>query len=152
MATALAMTPSVAPLHVMNGTALLYGNRVSEAVRELEVARVLDPASPLVLGALGYAYGRAGNREMVARLERQLAVGAARAGVSSALGKIKLGVGDTAAALDLLERALRERDPLFASEPLRSPIFAGVHASDRFGRIVQAAGLDRQRVTAPGCC
>jgi serine/threonine-protein kinase len=152
IAGALAMTPSIAPLHVMHGTALLYGNRVNDAVRVLEVARVLDPASPLVLGALGYAYGRAGNRAMAARLERQLTAGPARAGASAALGKIRLGAGDTAAALDLLERALRDRDPLFASEPLRSPIFAALHGSERFARIVQAAGLDAQRVTAPGCC
>jgi serine/threonine-protein kinase len=152
LSAAVASAPSVAALHVIRGTVLLYANRVNEAVSALEVARVIDPAAPLVLGTLGYAYGRAGNGEMAARLERQLASGERRAGVAAALGKIRLGLGDTTAALDLFERALRERDPFFASEPLRSPIYAPLHRSDRFARIVQAAGLDVRRVTAPGCC
>ncbi len=75
-----------------------------------------------------------------------------RPGVGTALAKIKLSAGDTAAAMDNLEQALRSRDPLFAAEPLRSPLYAPLHRSERFGRIVQAAGLDRRRVTAPGCC
>jgi tetratricopeptide (TPR) repeat protein len=152
LASAVAMTPSVAAMHVMRGTALLYGNRLREAIAELEVARVIDPASPLVSGALGFAYGRAGERALAARLEGQLSAGAARVGVAAAMGKIRLGMGDTTAALDLFERAVRERDPLFASEPLRSPIFAAIHGSARFERVVQAAGLDSRRVTAPGCC
>ena len=53
---------------------------------------------------------------------------------------------------DLFERAVRERDTFFASEPLRSPIYVPLHRSARFARIVQVAGLDVQRVTAPGCC
>ena len=152
LSAAVASTPSVAALHVMRGTALLYADRVADAVAVLEVARVIEPGSPLVLGTLGYAYGRAGNRDMAMRIERQLAGRSSRAGAAGALGKIKLGLGDTAAALDLLERALRERDPFFASEPLRSPIYLPLHRSERFTRIVQAAGLDSRRVTAPGCC
>jgi serine/threonine-protein kinase len=149
---ALAKTPSVAALHVMKGAALLYTNRISDAVAALEVARVIDPQSTLVLGTLGYAYGRAGNTRGAAEIERTLTAMRNRAGVGTALAKIKLSVGDTTAAMDFLERALRDRDPLLAAEPLRSPVYAPLHRSERFGRIVQAAGLDRQRVTAPGCC
>ena len=149
---AVAKTPSVAALHVMKGAALLYTNRISEAVAALEVARVIDPQSPLVLGTLGYAYGRAGNARGAGDIERTLTAMRNRAGVGTALAKIKLSTGDTTAAMDHLERALRDRDPLFSAEPLRSPIYAPLHRSERFGRIVQAAGLDRQRVTAPGCC
>jgi serine/threonine-protein kinase len=151
LTAALAATPSVAPMHVIRATALLYANRVTDAIASLEVARVIDPEAPLVLGTLGYAYARGGNREMAARIERQLA-GTNRAGSAGALGKIKLGLGDTTAALDLFERAVRERDTFFASEPLRSPIYVPLHRSARFARIVQVAGLDVQRVTAPGCC
>jgi len=89
---------------------------------------------------------------MATQVERLLASGAARAGTYSAMAKVKLGLGDTTAALDLFERALRERDPFFASEPLRSPLYVPIHGSARFARIVQAAGLDSRRVTAPGCC
>ena len=152
LAAAVSQTPSVAALHVMKGAALIYTNRMTEAVAALEVARVIDPQSPLVLGTLGYAYGRAGNTRMAAEIERLLAATPSRAGFGTALAKIKLSTGDTTAAMEHLERALRERDPLFAAEPLRSPVYAPLHRSERFGRIVQAAGLDRQRVTAPGCC
>jgi len=152
LSAAVAMTPSVAALHVMQGAALLYANRVNEAITVLEVARVIDPTGPLVLGTLGYAYGRAGNRTIATQLERLLSGGAARTGTYSAMAKIKLGLGDTAAALDLFERALRDRDPFFASEPLRSPIYVPIHSSARFARIIQAAGLDSRRVTAAGCC
>ena len=151
-AEAITRTPSVAALHVIRATAFLYSSRLPEALTELEVARVIDPSSPLVLGTLGYAYARAGNREGAAQVERQLSADPARVGVAGARGKIRLGMGDTAAALDLFERALRERDPLIASEPLRSPIFAPLHRNARFARIVQAAGLDVRQVTAPGCC
>jgi thioredoxin-like negative regulator of GroEL len=147
-----AQTPSVAALHVMKGAALLYTNRVTDAVTALEVARVIDPQSPLVLGTLGYAYGRAGNTRMASEIERTLSATPSRAGYGTALAKVKLSMGDTTAAMDHLERALRDRDPLFAAEPLRSPVYAPLHRSERFGRIVQAAGLDRKRVTAPGCC
>lgn len=152
LSAAVASAPSVAALKVIRGTILLYANRVSDAIAELEVARVLDPSAPLVLGTLGYAYARAGRRDAASAIERELTAAEARAGSMGALGKIRLGLGDTTAALDLFERALRARDPFFASEPLRSPIYAPLHRSDRFIRIVQAAGLDGARVTAPGCC
>jgi TolB-like protein/tetratricopeptide (TPR) repeat protein len=152
LSAALARTPSVAALHVMRGTAMLYTNRVNDAIAALEVARVIDPNSTLVLGTLGYAYGRAGNREMAGRIERQVAGAQSKVGLNGALGKIRLGLGDTAAALDLFERALRERDPFFSSEPLRTPIYVPLHGSERFARVVQAAGLDSRRVTASGCC
>ena len=152
IAGALAMTPSVSAIHVMKGAALLYTDRVAEAITALEVARVIDPTSPLVLGTLGYAYGRASNTRMVADVERQLASGPSRAGTGMALAKIRLSVGDTSAALALFEQAIRERDPLFAAEPMRSPIYVPLHRSERFARIVQAAGLDSRRVTAPRCC
>jgi hypothetical protein len=89
---------------------------------------------------------------MAEQLERQLSRDTSRVGVTGALGKIRLGLGDTTLALDLFERALRKRDPFYASEPLRSPIYAPLHRSARFARIVQAAGLDSRRVTATGCC
>ena len=152
LSAALARTPSVSALHVIRATALMYTNRLNEAVGALEVARILDPQSPLVLGSLGYAYGRTGNRQMAEQMERLLARDTSRAGAIGAIGKIRLGLGDTTAALDYFERALRLRDPFYASEPLRSPIYAPLHRSERFARIVQAAGLDSRRVTAPGCC
>ena len=149
---AVAKTPSVAALHVMKGAVLLYTNRINDAVAALEVARVIDPQAALVLGTLGYAYGRAGNTRGAAEIERTLIAMKNRPGVGTALAKIKLSTGDTTAAMDHLESALRARDPLFAAEPLRSPVYAPLHRSERFGQIVQAAGLDRHRVTAPGCC
>ena len=152
LGAAVAKTPSVAALHVMKGAALLYTNRISEAVAALEVARVIDPQSTLVLGTLGYAYGRAGNSDGAAEIERSLTAMGNRPGAGTALAKVRLATGDTTAAMNSLEQALRSRDPLFAAEPLRSPVYAPLHRSERFGRIVQAAGLDRQRVTAPGCC
>jgi TolB-like protein/tRNA A-37 threonylcarbamoyl transferase component Bud32/Flp pilus assembly protein TadD len=152
LAAALARTPSVSALHVIRATALIYTDRLSEAVSALEVARILDPQSPLVLGTLGYAYGRTGNRQMAEQMQGMTARDTSRVGAIGALGKIRLGLGDTTAALDYFERALRSRDPFYASEPLRSPIYAPLHGSARFARIVQAAGLDSRRVTAPRCC
>jgi tetratricopeptide (TPR) repeat protein len=152
MASALARTPSVSALHVIRATALIYTNRLNEAISALEVARILDPESPLVLGTLGYAYGRSGNRQLAQQMEGLLSRDTTRVGAIGAIGKIRLGLGDTTSALDYFERALRNRDPFYASEPLRSPIYAPLHRSARFVRIVQAAGLDSRRVTAPGCC
>ncbi len=149
---ALASAPSVAALRVLRGSALLYGNRTADAIRELETARVLDPSSPLVLGTLGYAYHRGGHVAAAREVERVLTGPARRPGATAALAKVKLGAGDTTAALDLLERAVRERDPLFASEPMASPVFSSVRRSERLARILQAAGLDANRLTSPACC
>ena len=148
---AIAAAPSVPEFRVMRGTALAYGNRWADAIRELEVARVLEPASPLVLGTLGYVHARAGNRDAVTALERALASADGRVGTRSAAAKIKLGLGDTVAALPLLELAVRDRDPLFASEPLASPVFDLVRRSERFRRVLDAAGLDGERLSRP-CC
>jgi tetratricopeptide (TPR) repeat protein len=148
MAAALARTPSVSALHVIRATALIYSNRMSEAVSALEVARILDPGSPLVLGTLGYAYGRSGNRAKADEMTQLLSRDTTRAGSLGALGKVRLGVGDTTAALDWFERALRDRDPLFASEPLRSPIYVPLHRNGRCARPWRRAGSPRRRTPA----
>ncbi|HSA57316.1 MAG TPA: protein kinase, partial [Gemmatimonadaceae bacterium] len=115
---AVSRDPALMASRLMLGTIYLYAGRPEDAVRELEAARAAAPDAPIVMGTLGYAHARAGNRARALALADSLASdtsSGSRAGVWSALAKVRLGLGDTRGALDALERALAARDPFFAS-------------------------------------
>jgi serine/threonine-protein kinase len=143
---AVSRDPALMASRLMLGTLYLYADRPSDAVRELETARAAASRAPIVLGALGYAWARAGNRAQALAIVDSLATAMDQPGAWSALAKVRLGLGDIPAALDALERALAVRDPFFASEPLAAPIFDPLRPEPRFARILAAAGLDPNRI------
>lgn len=115
--------------------ALTMLHRFDEAIETFQAARAANPGSPFRMGALGYCYGRAGRRAEALTLCEELTRMPASAHVSAyCLAKLRLGLDDTAGALEMLRRALDERpdrliwlnvDPVF--EPLRAePGFSAI--------------------------
>ncbi|HZI40403.1 MAG TPA: protein kinase [Gemmatimonadaceae bacterium] len=130
---------------MMAGAVQLYGNRVDEAIRQLEPARQLDTTNPFTLGVLGYAYGKAGRtaqaRDIAKRLETSIAKQSSAAGAAA---RVYLGLGDTAQALTMLERAAAQHDMSFSTEVLAEPFFDPIRHSPRFAAVVTRVGLDRR--------
>ena len=62
-------------------------------------------------------------------------------GQEVALGRIALGLGDTAQALTRLERAAKAKDPFFSTEPPRSPMFSPLAGNARYQALLRSIGL-----------
>jgi serine/threonine-protein kinase len=139
---------SLAATRLMLGTVYLYGGRGTDAVRELEAARVIGDV-PAVQGMLGYAYAVTGRTEEARALLASLTAAGPGSGRAAAVARIHLGLGDPSAALSWLDRAVDLRDPFFSSEPIASPIFDAVRDDPRFAEILRKVNLDVGRLTAP---
>lgn len=123
--------------------AYLMSGRASDAVRELERARTLDD-DPEVLGELGYARARAGDRaggeSLLAELETMV-VSRSRPYVSAtALAVVLVGLGRSDEAFVWLERAIEERDEWLVYLGV-DPIFDPLRGDARFSAILGRVGL-----------
>ncbi len=125
---------------VFLGLTLVEMGRCDDAVRELNVAAQLSNSHEAV-AALGYAHARAGRadaaREQLAELR---AARDARYVSASLLAQVHAALGETAAALDCLEKASDERAPDLAWLRVR-PVFDGLRAEGRFGALTGRVGL-----------
>ena len=130
---------------MMAGTVELYANRIDNAIRQLEPARKLDESNPFTLGVLGYAYGKGGRTAEARRIAQQLEAAAAKQNsASGAAARVYLGLGDTARALTMLERAAVQHDISFSTEVLAEPFFDPIRHSPRFAAVVTRVGLDKR--------
>jgi TolB-like protein/tetratricopeptide (TPR) repeat protein/predicted Ser/Thr protein kinase len=139
--TAIAMDSINGAVHFLAGAGLLMLGDSQRARTELETALRLAPDQPLLRGVYAQALAAGGDLPAATQLRDGLASDRLRSGVAGGLAHAQLAVGDTAAALDALEDALRERDPIFGAEPLMSPLMAALHDSPRFQAILRQAGL-----------
>jgi eukaryotic-like serine/threonine-protein kinase len=121
------------------GRVLLQQQRFAEALAVLP--RDVDlQAGYLGGGILGYAYGREGRRADALATQRRLGARArARYITPEAFAFISIGLGDTAQALDWLERGYRERS--FYLVFLNDPIYDPLRKSARFQAMVRGVGL-----------
>lgn len=122
------------------GRTLLQQHRFAEALAVLP--RDLDfEAGELGGGTLGYAYGMAGRRIDALATQHRLEQRARERYITpEAFAEVAVGLGDTARALDWLERGYRERSfflPFIGADPIYVPL----HGSPRYQRIVRAIGL-----------
>jgi serine/threonine-protein kinase len=129
---------------MMAGTVQLYGNRVPDAIRQLEPALQLDTTNTFTLGVLGYAYGKAGRAAQARDIVRRLAKVPNQNSAAGATARVYLGVGDTAQALTMLERAAAQHDMSFSTEVLAEPFFDPIRHSARFAAVVARVGLDKR--------
>jgi serine/threonine-protein kinase len=126
------------------GLLLAFQHRFPEAFamfRSLEDTTDLNRQGGfLVAGPLGYAYGLAGRRAEALKIQRYLEQRARTHYIMPpSLAWIALGLGDTARALDELERGYHERSALMGV--VISPTFDPLHGQPRFQRIVRDMGV-----------
>ncbi len=132
---------TLATVHFLAGTGRLYLGDMAEGAAALGRAAALAPNQPLLLGIRAQALAGQGDLTTARRIRDGLATDLGRAGTAGGLAHAELAMGDTAAALDALERAVREHDPIFAAEPLASPLWRTVARSPRFDALRRQVGL-----------
>jgi eukaryotic-like serine/threonine-protein kinase len=125
------------------GIAYSHAGQHTEAIAALQQAVNLSERSPLVLGHLGGAYARANDRAAATGVLNELTTMAAQQYVpSSAPAIVFAALGDTARALDALEKAHGEHD--FAiTEITVAPWFQALRGEPRFQVLVNQLGLGR---------
>lgn len=128
------------PRMVLGQAQLFRGDREAGIESLVESTR-FDPGNPFPLGWLGYAYGVSGRRkEALAVLDSLHAMQPARYVQPYTLALVHIGLGDEAAALDLLERAVRDRTDeviLLGVDPAVDPL----RRHPRFQALLRTLGL-----------
>ncbi|HEX7024207.1 MAG TPA: tetratricopeptide repeat protein, partial [Gemmatimonadales bacterium] len=138
------LEPTLAAPRLLLGAAYLYAARPFDAVFTLAGAQELDPSDPQVLGMLGYSYAELGQTAKARGLLTRLQKDRDRPGAAAALARIYIGLGNPDEAVARLEEAGRSHDPMFASEPLLTPIFDPLRQHPRFERLVKSLGLSEK--------
>jgi TolB-like protein/tetratricopeptide (TPR) repeat protein len=100
---------------IMLGGVRLYAHRPADAIAPLQAALQIDASSATALGLLGYAHGLLGDVDAAHRTGARVEALPAGPGRDVAIGRIALGLGDTAQAVTYLERAARAKDPFFST-------------------------------------
>jgi serine/threonine-protein kinase len=148
--TAVAMDPSFATTHMMYGAVLIYAGNPKEALVPLGEALELAPDSRVSLGLLGLAYAASGDAQMAEQTLRKLEQAPAGLGSQAAIARIKVALGDLDGGFAALERAAKEHDPFFVSEPLTSAPFDRLKSDPRFTAIARQVGLTPASVAPTG--
>jgi tetratricopeptide (TPR) repeat protein len=120
-----------------------YANvgRLPEALAELQTARRLDNNLEIV-GALGYAYGRAGQRLEAQQVLDDLQQLSRTRYVSPMLGAlIAVGLGEHERAFAWLEQAYADRAQML-SELKAEPVFDPLRGDPRFADLMRRVGLE----------
>jgi TolB-like protein/Tfp pilus assembly protein PilF len=123
-----------------------YANigRLSEALSELQTGRRLDNNLEIV-AALGYTYGRAGQRIEAQQVLDELQLLSRRQYVSPMLGAlIAIGMGEHERAFGWLEQCYADRAQML-SELKAEPAFDPLRADPRFSDLLRRVGLEAAR-------
>ncbi len=132
----LARDPGFGLAHQFAGLALVELGRAGEAIESLRHARLLTGGSAETDSALGYACARAGDtRGAEAALDRLAALASGHYVSPVQPAQVRVALGETAAALDELEAAYRERAPEVPLLGLR-PVFAPLRGTPRFDALL----------------
>jgi TolB-like protein/Tfp pilus assembly protein PilF len=139
---ALELDPDFAPAHWHLGMAYEQAGQYADGVAEAKRAVALDGVSLIYQASLGHAYAKAGQmdeaRAILARLEiasRTRHVPAYHVAV------VHIALGDTAAGLDWLERALAEQSPWIGYLRV-DPRVDAVRTQPRFLALISKAHLN----------
>jgi predicted Zn-dependent protease len=138
---AVAMDPSFATTHFMYGAVLLYSGSPKEALVPLGEALELAPESRTALGLLGYAYAASGDAQLAQRTLHRIEQSPPASGSDPAIARIKVALGDVDGGFTALEKAAREHDSFFVSEPLGSPPFGAIRSDPRFSALSRTIGI-----------
>jgi TolB-like protein/Flp pilus assembly protein TadD len=109
----LELDPNNAFAHSILGWCLIWKGSKTEARAEFQKATTLDDL-PWYVGSLGYACAVSGDRAKAEQILRELEDLAKQRYVSPAnRASVYLGLGENEKALDWLEKAYEDRDPIF---------------------------------------
>jgi len=98
--------------HLVLGWCLIGKRSKAEARAEFQTATTLDDL-PWYVGSLGYAYAVSGDRAKAEQISRDLEELSKRRYVSpSNRATVYLGLGEKEKALDWLDKAFEDRDPV----------------------------------------
>lgn len=135
--------PMFALGHYFLGQVHTERDRHADALAVLRRAVELTAGSAETVAAMGYARARAGDvvaaRELAGELDALTDTGYV-SGVH--LAQVFVGLGETGAALDWLERAVEDRASELAWLAVR-PVFDPLRGEPRFTKLLEAVGLSR---------
>jgi len=126
--------------------------RANDLSRALVVAKRLRGAPPLTT-ELAWILAKAGDRDEASRIVDSLEALGPRPWASElVIFAARAGMGDTARALDALERstAAHEFWPIYM--PICDEMYDPIRQSRRFAAILRTVGLDTPAITAPNAC
>jgi adenylate cyclase len=108
----LELDPNTALCHHSLGWCMVWKGNLTEAKAEFQKAATLDDL-PWYKASIGYAYAASGDRAKAEQVLRDLDELAKKQYVSPALrASVYLGLGEKAKALDWIEKAYEDRDPM----------------------------------------
>jgi adenylate cyclase len=120
------------------GFCLHWKGKFGEALTEFQKAAELDDL-PWFKGSLGFAYGAAGDRAKAEQILRELDEMAKTEYVSpSSRASVYLGLGDKTKALDWIEKAAEDRDPLLWWNATQ--LYDSVRNEPRFREVLRKTG------------
>jgi len=123
------------------GRSYLASGDLTTAIAQLRKSNEIIGSVPFTLGDLGYALGVGGHRDEAIRLKQDLLSRREKAYYPAfPIGEIEMGLGNTAAALDWLERAVGERHTGFYL-PSVDPIYDRVRSLPRFRALLEKMNL-----------
>ena len=129
--------------HQYIGLSLGELGRHADAITALEQAVTLAPRNSERLAALAYGYALAGRRADARTVMKQLQAPSVGFGNAYHLATIAAGLSDTDAALDWLEQAFRDREPMLANRVKIDPKLDPVRRAPRFVGLLRQMQLDR---------
>jgi serine/threonine protein kinase/Flp pilus assembly protein TadD len=141
---ALDLDPHFGMAYLYLGIALLGAGKSDEGDRAIETVVQLLGRSPHLLGALGFAYARAGRTGEAQRVLAELQDLTHKAYVPPFhFARIHIGLGEMDKALDWLEKAVEEHDSmifLISIYPLPDPL----RSHPRFHALLRKMNLDKE--------
>jgi adenylate cyclase len=137
----LELDPNTTLAHHSLGWCMVWKGNLTEAKAEFQKAVTLDDL-PWYKASLGYAYAASGDRAKAEQILRDLDDLAKKHYVSPALpASVYLGLGEKGKALDWIEKAYEDRDPMLWWNTDR--LYDSVRNEPRFQAIIQK--VDRMK-------
>jgi len=139
----LELDPNNALAHQTLGWCLHWKGKTADALAEFQKATTLDDL-PWYKGSLGYAYAASGDRAKAEQILRDLDELAKKQYVSpAARASVYLGLGEKGKALDWIEKAFEDMDPLFWWNT--DQLYDSVRNEPRFKALLQKMALVNER-------
>jgi tetratricopeptide (TPR) repeat protein len=135
---AMELDPNFAPAHWCIGLAYVGKEMYRQAIAEFQNAAALGEG-PLALGALGYAYARAGDTKEARTVLQRLTMPSPQIYRSPwEIALVYVGLGEKERAFEWLNRAYEQRD--LAALKLH-PLLATLRSDPRFQDLIRRVGL-----------